>query len=58
MPDSIAANTRTGLHWLANGRLQVEPLITHRLPPTSIQAAYDGLRDRREDYLGVILDWR
>jgi len=58
MPDSIAANTRTGLHWLANGRLQVEPLITHRMPPTSIQAAYDGLRDCREDYLGVILDWR
>lgn len=57
MADSILANTRTGLGWLADGRLRVEPLITHRVPPEEIQAAYDGLRDRRDEYLGVILRW-
>ncbi len=55
--DSIRANVETGLEWLADGRLQVAPLITHRLPPEQIQAAYDGLLNRKDDYLGVILCW-
>jgi 2-desacetyl-2-hydroxyethyl bacteriochlorophyllide A dehydrogenase len=57
MADSILANTETGLRWLADGRLNVAPLITHRIAPEQIQAAYDGLRDRRDEYLGVILRW-
>jgi threonine dehydrogenase-like Zn-dependent dehydrogenase len=57
MADSIAANTRTGLEWLADGRLRVEPMITHRMAPAQIQAAYDGLRDRRDEFLGVVLEW-
>lgn len=57
MADSILANVQTGLAWLADGRLQVEPLITHRLPPEEIQRAYEGLRDRKDEYLGVILQW-
>jgi threonine dehydrogenase-like Zn-dependent dehydrogenase len=57
MADSILANTQTGLAWLADGRLRVEPLITHRLSPERIQEAYDGLRDRKDEYLGVILRW-
>lgn len=56
-PDSIRANAETGLAWLADGRLRVEPLITHRLAPERIQQAYDGLRDRKDEYLGVILQW-
>jgi len=58
VPDSILANTQTGLAWLADGRLRVEPLITHRLPPEQIQRAYDGLRDRTDEFLGVVLQWR
>jgi 2-desacetyl-2-hydroxyethyl bacteriochlorophyllide A dehydrogenase len=57
MADSILLNVRTGLEWLADGRLNVEPLITHRLPPSAIQQAYDGLLNHRDEYLGVILDW-
>jgi 2-desacetyl-2-hydroxyethyl bacteriochlorophyllide A dehydrogenase len=55
--DSILANIATGLEWLADGRLRVEPLITHRLPPAEIQRAYQGLLDRPDEYLGVILRW-
>ena len=58
MADSIRANSATALEWLADGRLRVEPLITHRLPPSEIQTAYDGLRSRRDEYLGVVLRWR
>ena len=40
VPDSIRANSATGLAWLADGRLRAEPLITHRLPASEIAAAY------------------
>jgi 2-desacetyl-2-hydroxyethyl bacteriochlorophyllide A dehydrogenase len=58
MADSIRANSATALEWLADGRLRVEPLITHRRPPSAIQEAYDGLLTRKDDYLGVVLQWR
>ncbi|GIX07140.1 MAG: hypothetical protein KatS3mg115_1543 [Candidatus Poribacteria bacterium] len=44
--------------WLLEGKLQLEPLISHRLPPERIKEAYDGLRDHPETYTGVLLDWR
>lgn len=50
-------NSQTVLGWLADGRLQVAPLITHRLPPMRIQEAYLGLRDHKDEYLGVLLQW-
>jgi threonine dehydrogenase-like Zn-dependent dehydrogenase len=57
LADSIRSNVETGLAWLADGRLRVEPLITHQLPPDEIQRAYEGLRDHKDEYLGVILRW-
>ncbi|MFN8636025.1 MAG: zinc-binding dehydrogenase [Chloroflexota bacterium] len=57
LADSILHNIETGLGWLADGRLRVEPLITHRLPPAEIQRAYDGLLNEKDAYLGVILQW-
>ena len=58
MADSIVANVQTGLGWLQDGRLQVEPLITHRLPAAEIQHAYESLLTRKDEYLGVILNWQ
>ena len=57
LADSILSNVETGLAWLADGRLTVEPLITHRLSPNQIASAYEGLRTRKDEYLGVILRW-
>ena len=42
---------------LAKGRIKVEPLITHVLPYTEGQTAYEGLRDRKDEYLGVLLEY-
>lgn len=42
---------------LASGRVNVEPLITHVLPYTEGQRAYEGLRDRKDEYLGVLLEY-
>ena len=57
LADSILANVETGLGWLQGRRLRVEPLITHRLPPGEIQHAYESLLTRKDEYLGVILNW-
>lgn len=43
--------------WVQSGRLQVEPLISHRLPPEEIKVAYEGLLRRTEEYTGVALIW-
>jgi threonine dehydrogenase-like Zn-dependent dehydrogenase len=56
-PSSIYGNTVAALSWLADGRLVVAPLITHRLAPEAIQAAYTGQAERRDEHLGVILTW-
>ncbi|GMV79029.1 MAG: oxidoreductase [Planctomycetota bacterium] len=45
------------LEWLKNGKLRVEPLITQRMPFTEGLKAYEGLRDRTDEYLGVILTY-
>lgn len=42
---------------LATGRINLEPLITHVLPYTEGQKAYEGLRDRKDEYLGVLLEY-
>jgi 2-desacetyl-2-hydroxyethyl bacteriochlorophyllide A dehydrogenase len=50
-------NTVTALEWLKEGKLKVEPLITHRITPGQTPGAYDGLLNRPNDYLGVVIDW-
>jgi 2-desacetyl-2-hydroxyethyl bacteriochlorophyllide A dehydrogenase len=49
-------------HWLlgalASGRLSTEQLVTHTITPDGIQAAYDGLIQRKEEYLGVVVRWK
>ncbi len=54
---SIHQNSVTALDWLASGRLQAQPLITHRLPAEAAETAYAGLRSCPDEYLGVILHW-
>jgi 2-desacetyl-2-hydroxyethyl bacteriochlorophyllide A dehydrogenase len=50
-------NSVTALDWLAAGKLNVQPLITHRIRPDQFPAAYAGLRDTPNDYLGVVINW-
>ncbi len=50
-------NSVTALDWLAKSKLDVQPLITHRIEPAGVPEAYAGLRDRPNDFLGVIIEW-
>lgn len=39
------------------GKLKVKPLITHRIPPDKAVEAYLWLKDKKDDILGVIINW-
>lgn len=54
---SLPRNLEILLKLVADGRLHVSELITHVLPPTEAEAAYTGLRDKKDEYLGVVFDW-
>ena len=54
---TIADNYRQILGWIMDGRLVVDPLRTHVLPPERCQEAYYGLAHYKDDYLGVVFDW-
>ena len=45
------------LELLASGALQTRHLITHRFPASQAVNAYDLIFARRDDVLGVILEW-
>jgi NADPH:quinone reductase len=47
-PETYMEGMRLGLERIADGRLELEPLITHRFPLTDIQRAFE-LSDRRDD---------
>jgi threonine dehydrogenase-like Zn-dependent dehydrogenase len=54
---SIEQNARLALDLIRSGRVQVEPLITHRIAPEAIQDAYQGLLRQRNEVLGALIDW-
>jgi 2-desacetyl-2-hydroxyethyl bacteriochlorophyllide A dehydrogenase len=65
-----SANTRLAGAWdidkaqawllaaLASGRLSLAGLTTQRLAPQELGSAYEGLLHRKEDYLGVLIEWK
>ncbi len=44
--------------WILRGKMQIEPLISHRLHPEQIKQAYDGLLNQPEEYTGVAFVWK
>jgi threonine dehydrogenase-like Zn-dependent dehydrogenase len=50
-------NLQRILDHIKNGRLQVEPLVTHVIKPSQLLEAYHGLLNQKESYLGVVV-WR
>jgi threonine dehydrogenase-like Zn-dependent dehydrogenase len=54
---TIRRNYEQILGWIQDGRLVVDPLISHVLSPRDCQSAYDGLTQRRDEYTAVVFDW-
>jgi len=54
---SIQRNVEIILGLIAEGRLAVELLLTHVLSPRDAASGYVGLRDDKDGYMGVVLNW-
>ena len=54
---SYESNTKYVWKLMKWGRLKVRRLITHVLKPERFKDAYEGLLNKKDEYLGVIIDW-
>ena len=54
---SIERNVRIIFRLIADGRLHVEELTTHLVSPAECSRVYEGLRNRKNEYVGVVFDW-
>ena len=43
---------------MASGRLNLAGLISHRIRPEQIGEAYEGLLNKKEEYLGAVVRWK
>jgi len=46
------------IDYVRRGEVQIAPLVTHRVPIAQAPEIYNTLRDRPQELLGVIFDWR
>lgn len=58
VPLSLHGKQAMIFDWMARGELAIAPLVSHRLPPSKIKDAYEGLEHHPETFTGVALDWR
>lgn len=54
---SMERNSEIAMGLISSGALNVEPLHTHTLPPAEAPRAYEGLKQAKEEYVGVVFDW-
>lgn len=57
MKHSLQRNAEWILQLIANGKLKTDRLISHKIKPIEFQSAYEGLLDKKDEYLGVVIDW-
>lgn len=48
---------KQALSWLKEGKMKIEPLITHTFHPSQCQEAYDLMLNHPEKTLNVLFDW-
>lgn len=54
---SIERNTMIAMKLITENRLKVEPLLSHVIKPERIKSAYEGLLNRKDEFIGVVIDW-
>ena len=55
-PEGPTKNKKLLFKFLSDGSLKVDNLITHKIPARDAAIAYEGLINKKEEYLGVLLD--
>ncbi len=54
---SIERNAAIILSLIESGRLLIGPIHSHTMKPSDAQIAYDGLRNNKDEFMGVVFDW-
>lgn len=54
---SIERNARIVLKLMHEGKLIIKPFYSHKLHPKNAAVAYEGLRNKTDEYIGVVFDW-
>ncbi|HBC87091.1 MAG TPA: alcohol dehydrogenase [Lentisphaeria bacterium] len=54
---SIERNISNILSLIGQGKLKVNELISEVVSPKDCAKVYDGLRNKKDDYVGVVFDW-
>lgn len=54
---SIERNANIVLSLINEGKLKISPIYSHKLSPIDAQQAYDGLKTKPNEYIGVVFDW-
>ncbi len=55
--NTTESNAELILRLIESGQLQVAPLLSHVIAPSDLDSAYQGLLHRKDEYLGVVVDW-
>ncbi|RXZ82460.1 alcohol dehydrogenase [Paenibacillaceae bacterium] len=55
---SLVRNSQVVFQLMKEGKLHIEPLLSHVLRPEQAEEAYFGLRDKKDEYSGVLFDWQ
>ncbi|REE67971.1 hypothetical protein A8990_14020 [Paenibacillus taihuensis] len=55
---SIQRNVDIIFGLIRDNKLSIDPLLSHIVSPDEAPVVYDGLRNRKDEYLDVVFDWR
>ncbi|MBI4976801.1 MAG: zinc-binding alcohol dehydrogenase [Spirochaetes bacterium] len=55
---SLERNSKIVMRMIASGDLAIKPLHTHTAKPEDAPAMYEGLRNDKEKFIGVVFDWQ
>ena len=58
IPHSVESNLRRLIYSLRHQQLNVDAVTSHIIKPSELPTAYDGLLNHKENYLGIVIDWR
>jgi 2-desacetyl-2-hydroxyethyl bacteriochlorophyllide A dehydrogenase len=54
---SIERNSKIIMDLIKENKLNVKPFYSHKLSPEKASSAYLGLRDKPDEYIGIVFDW-
>ena len=54
---SIERNSSIIMNLAKSEKLAIRPFYTHKIKPEQAPEAYKGLRDKPDEYVGVVIDW-